>query len=196
MKKLLCTIAALMITGSAFGQGTVIFNNRLPTTQGGDQRIYLGGTAQLRGDVLNSMGFPGPGQGYRAGLYLVGAGGALTELAVRDIRFNAAGTANYFIDPITVNVTGVDVNQPATFRIRAWDADAANYDAAITSNLARGESNDVLVSALGGTPAGGGLPTADPYLEGLQEFNLFVPEPSVLTLGVLGAAGLLLRRRK
>jgi hypothetical protein len=196
MKKLLCTIAALMIVGSAFGQGTVIFNNRLPANLGGDQRIYLGGSSQMSGDALNSMGFPGPGQGYNAGLYLVGAGGALTEVTTRPFRFNGAGSANFFIDPITVNVTGIAAGNPGTFRILAWDADAASYDAAVAAGLAAGRSGDITVAQLGGVPASG-PPIADPYLEGLQEFNLFiVPEPSTLTLGVLGAAALLLRRRK
>jgi hypothetical protein len=47
------------------------------------------------------------------------------------------------------------------------------------------------------SPPLGGEVTPPPNLIGLTPFQFFlIPEPSVLALGVLGAATLLLRRRK
>jgi len=196
MKKLLCTIAALMITASAFGQGTVIFNNRLPALNGGDQNIYLGGTEQLRGDSLNSMGFPGPGAGYTAGLFLVGQD---TPIVTAPFRSNASGSANFFITApaAPVSITGRAPGTQAQLVIRAWQDTAGSWANAVANpaQFAHGESNPVTVTLGGEVP--GSPATPAPYLEGLQEFNLFiVPEPSTIALGVLGAAALLLRRRK
>jgi hypothetical protein len=82
--------------------------------------------------------------------------------------------------------------------MRAWETAAGSYETAATGvgGYLSGESNDVTIPQLGGTPAGG-APIPTPSLNGLQGFQIrVVPEPSTMALGVLGAAALLFRRRK
>ena len=172
MKKLLVTLAAVLVSVSTFAQGTVIFNNRVGTV---DAKIS-------RADGT------GAGAGVTAQLFLVGAGGALTPLTPTTTFRTTSAAAAFYLNQVSVTVPGVPAGSPATFRIRAWEG--ASYDTATI----KGESNDVLITQLGGQPATG-APIPDPALNGLQAFAL-VPEPSTLALGLLGAAALLYRRRK
>jgi len=179
MKKLLVTLAAVLVSASTFGQGTILFNNRTPT---GDARV-------TRPDGT------GAGAGITAQLFLVGAGGALTAIPGTTTFRETPAAATFFVNPTSVSVPGVAAGSAATVRMRAWATSAGSYDAAVAAGALRGESNDVTISQLGGTPAGGGAPIPDPGLSGLQSFAL-VPEPSTMALGLLGAAALLYRRRK
>jgi len=176
MKKLLVTLAAVLVSVSAFAQGTVTLNNRTST---GDAKIFM------------PDGVTGPGQnGGMAQLYL-SSGGTLTALTPSTPFRSSSAAASVFVTPIDVTVPGIAAGSPATFVLRAW-VGAGSYEAAAT----RGESAPVSVSALGGVPPGGGAPITTPDLAGLQGFNLVVPEPSTIALGVLGAAALFIRRRK
>jgi len=182
MKKLLVTLAAVLVSVSSFAQGTVIFNNRTPS---GDAPIS-------RPDGT------GAGAGITAQLYLVPSGGgapvALTPTTT--FRTTSAAAAFFVTDINPFRVEGVLPGQSATFLLRAWETAAGSYEAAAASStFLRGESNPVTITQLGGTPAGG-APIPTPALNGLQAFTLFVPEPSTMALGVLGAAALLFRRRK
>ena len=174
MKKLLVTLTAALVTASTFGQGTVIFNTRIGTV---DAKVS-------RADGT------GAGAGWTAQLYLVGAGGALTALTPTTTFRTTSAAAAFYVNQVTITVPGVAAGNPATFRMRAWEG--ASYDTAVL----KGESNDVTITQLGGTPAGGGAPIPDPTLVGLQGFTCPLPEPSSITLGLLGAAVFLCRRRK
>jgi hypothetical protein len=172
MKKLLVTLTAVLVCVSAFGQGTVIFNNRIGSVDAPVRRPD--GT--------------GAGAGVTAQLYLVGAGGALTALTPTSTFRTTSAAAAFYLNQVTVTVPGIAAGNPGTFRIRAWEG--ASYDTAVL----KGESNDVTITQLGGQPSTG-APIPDPALAGLQGFTL-VPEPSTMALGLLGAAALLYRRRK
>jgi hypothetical protein len=179
MKKLLVTLAAVLVSVSSFAQGSLIFNNR---TQSGDAPV-------TRPDGT------GAGAGITAQLYLVGAGGVLTPLTPTTTFRTTSAAAAFFVTEINPFVIdGILPGQPATVRMRAWETSAGSYEAAVAASALNGQSNDVLIPQLGGTPAGG-APIPTPSLNGLQGFAL-VPEPSTMALGVLGAAALLFRRRK
>jgi len=178
MKKLLIAIAAVLITAATYGQGQVVFANRVGAA-GLDAPVFIKGTQQ------------GPGPSWTSQLFLVGAGGALTPLTppstFQEAGAGAAAVRDRYWTAQTVDVPGIAPGGNATFRVRAWQTALGNFDAAAT---ARGESQDFSVAVGGGT-----LPPAN--LTTLQAFNVTViPEPSVLALGVLGGAALLLRRRK
>jgi hypothetical protein len=174
MKKLLVTLTAVLVSVSAFGQGSVIFNNRVGTVDAPIRRPD--GT--------------GAGAGVTAQLYLVGAGGALTALTPTSTFRTTSAAAAFYLNQVTVTVPGIAPGNPGTFRIRAWEG--ASYD----TSLLKGESNDVTITQLGGQPSTG-APIPDPALAGLTGFALVaVPEPSTMALGLLGAAALLYRRRK
>jgi len=179
MKKLLITLAAVLVSASTFAQGTIKFNNRL--------------TGQVDAPVSLPGGTVGAGSlaGATAQLYLIPAGGgapvALTPATT--FRTTSAAAMFYVNEPLTgVVVPGVPAGSTANIQLRAWSG-GTSYETAVI----RGESNIIPVS-LGGTPAQG-APIPDAVLSGLQGFAL-VPEPSTIALGVLGAAALLYRRRK
>jgi hypothetical protein len=178
MKKLLVTLTAVLVSVSTFGQGTIFFNNR---TSAGDVRIYAP-------DGTSGAGTAAPV--VNAQLFLVPSGGGALVPLTPATTFRTGAAASFFVNPVDVVVAGINAGSPATILVRAWDAAAGSYDAAVL----RGESTPFTISALGGiSPTGTIVPTPD--LAGLQSFTM-VPEPSTIALGVLGAAALLYRRRK
>jgi hypothetical protein len=178
MKKLLITLAAVLVSASTFAQGTIKFNNRL-TGQVDAPVSYLVSTVGA-GSVAGAM----------AQLYLIPATGAPVALTpATTFRTTSAAAMFYVNEPTSgISVPGVAAGQTANIQLRAW-VGADSYETA----LQRGESNIIPVS-LGGVPAVG-APIPDAVLTGLQGF-IIVPEPSTMALGVLGAAALLFRRRK
>lgn len=181
MKKLLIAIAAVLVSVAAHAQGTVSFNTRI--------------TGVLDAPVeLGAPGGAGPGPTYTAELVLVGAGGTLTPIpqSVTTFRTVPAGgnalLAKYVNTVATVEVPGVATGGSATLRFRAYLTSAGSFDAATATQ--RGQSTDFTVTGLGGGP------TPPANLVGITGFVIPVPEPSTIALGVLGAAALLLRRRK
>jgi len=185
MKKLLVTLAAVLVSVSAFAQGqfgTIVFNNRNLTAPGGG--TY---NAPINGitDPANT----------HAQLYLVtGSGASAVYTPLNPLQvFRASPNQAFFTGPVSVDVTG---QAPGTsglnFVVRAWEG-AGTYDTA----TARGESALITVAAgLGGTTQGGAifLPPDLGGPQGLQSFT--IPEPSTIAFGLLGAAALLYRRRK
>ena len=84
----------------------------------------------------------------------------------------------------------VQPGTPATFVVRAWLTSFGSYDAARNAGLSSASSDPFVV-----TVGGGNLPPTD--LTTLKSFTLFTfPEPSTITIGVLGGAVLLLFRRR
>jgi hypothetical protein len=182
MKKLLIALAAVLITASSYGQGQVVFANKVGTAV--DAPVTVAGSNPA----------VGPGPTYSAQLYLVGAGGSLTALTPAS-TFRPAGTGGaaiadrYWVNQ-DVTVPGVASAAEGTFRVRAWLTSAGSFDAAKTAGGGFGESADFKV-----TVGGGLLPSAN--LTTLQAFTVVpVPEPTIIALGVLGASALFLRRRK
>jgi hypothetical protein len=187
MKKLLVTLAAVLVSVSSFAQatsGTITFNNR------GLSPATAGGTPYNA--PINNVTDPASA---RAQLYLVtGTAGSEVYTPLTPLQtFRASPNQAFFVGPVSVSVDG---QAPGTsglrFVVRAWQG-AANYDAAVI----KGQSDPITVAAgLGGTgPGGVFLPPDLGGPNGLQSFSL-VPEPSTIALGVLGAAALLYRRRK
>jgi hypothetical protein len=177
MKKLLIALAAVMLTAASYGQGQVVFANKVGTAV--DAPVFLAGTQT------------GPGPDYSAQLFL-SSGGSLTALTPAT-TFRAAGTGaaaiadRYWINQDVI-VPGVASGATATFVVRAWKTSAGSYDNAALAG--RGESAAFQVAV-----GGGQLPPAN--LTTLQGFSVTaVPEPATIALGVLGAAALVLRRRK
>jgi hypothetical protein len=177
MKKLLVTLAAVLVSASTFGQGTINFNN-LVSSAGIDAPVY------------KPDGVTGAGAGTQANaqLFLV-TGTTFTALTpATTFRATPAGAAQrYVTPPAPVVVPNIAGGSQATVVLRAWEG--ASYDTATV----RGQSNPITI-----TLGGGGSPPAVPAnLVGLTTFNMTaIPEPSTMALGLLGAAALLYRRRK
>jgi len=198
MKKIAILMAAIVLGSlSAMAQGNIAF-----TDQGSTEKIYIstngGSTSNLIGQGLSGIG-AGPGQvNFR--LYVQTNGVA--------VNFNADGTpVNMFLVGTTTNLgstsTGANglfnggfplaLNSPwdGTFPIEFY------YWAQTQNGLYTGHSSlgTAYTLTTGATPANSTFGIGAGLVPG---FSLLapVPEPGTILLGGLGAAGLLLFRRR
>jgi hypothetical protein len=207
MKKLALASLALTCAASVFAQGTVVFNNRVTGTL--VTHVYLGGNAQRIGNgtgdtpsgTADWTGFTAlSGAGYWSALLAAnGANQAESSLqqATPTTTFRT-GTAVGNIAGVTATLNNVPADAPvATIEMVAWDNSSGQYS---TWALAKAAWNANLIAA--GTSGTfnlgpiGGLGSA-PTMTGLQSFNIYlVPEPTTFALAGLGAAALLIFRRR
>lgn len=171
MKKVIIALTSLMVAVSAFAQGTVVFNNRIPGVV--DAKVTFQGK--------------GVGAGFTAELLAGPSANQLVALKpTATFRTSPDAALGYIVAPAeALVVPNVAPGGNATIVMRAFNG--ATFD---TSSI-RGQSAPIVVKLGGeGTP-----PSLPANLVGLQAFEL-IPEPSTIALGLLGAAALLLRRRK
>jgi len=132
-------------------------------------------------------------------LYVGANAGSLGPIG-SPVAFAPAGSgAEGYIDSGTISVTDPTLNagSSAVYVLRAWNASAgATFEAASVAPGGIFGSSAVTPITLGGTVPGTPptLLTATANLH--ASFPVGVPEPSVLALGLLGGAALILRRRK
>ena len=169
MKKLILTVAAVMVSVAAFAQGLITFNNRVGTSINGRVTFADGPNAGQ-----------GVGAGYTAQLFAgVDANSLSALLPVTDFRITSAAAQGY-VNAVDVVVPTIAAGAKATVVMRVFDS----------TGFKAGESLPITITLGGGT-----LPPAN--LEGLQPFTASViPEPSTIALAALGIGALLLRRRK
>lgn len=215
MKKTTLTLLALGTAVSVFAQGTVTFNNAssgngvstrvFGPEAGNAYAIVVGnrsndtptGTQVYTGALLTGSGyvaqlFGANGAGVDAGSLVAATSAATTFRTGTGAGVVAATTAVFGNIPLDAAV--------GTFQLRVWDntsglyADWASASVAWQAGLiAAGMSPTVNINAIGGQA------NTPPYLAGLQSFNIYmipVPEPSTFVLAGLGAAGLLIFRRR
>jgi len=197
MKKLFSLVALTLASFGALAQGTLNFANG------------AGGSPPVNAPVFDTDGTTKlAGAGFIAQLYAGAVGTAWDSLtAITPTAVFATGlNAGYFFGG-AIPVTGVAAGSSAAAQVRVWNSAFATWNAAWAAYQAGNPTAKVGVSGWNGgpalptttltTPALGGGPTPTPNLVGLTSFHLYsVPEPSTIALGVLGAAALLLRRRK
>jgi len=204
MKKVLLTLAAVACAASVFAQGTVVFNNRV--TGQFTTHVYLGGTTQLFGNgptdlpagstVWGPEFVPLAGAGYTAALLSDGPGGWLQAAGTTTFRTGAA--AGFTVQTTATLANVAKDAQSAQLQMVAWDnkgGTITTWEAAraawLNKEIAAGMSPIFTVNSIGGdfnTP---------PTLTGLQSFNIyFIPEPSTFALAGLGAAALMIFRRR
>jgi hypothetical protein len=165
MKNLFCSVAIVFLHLSAFGQGAVVFNNRVGTE-------VNAGVACINQPFGGGAG-RGPGPGYTAQLLLVGSGGSLTPLFPTTTFRTTSAAAGFFINGVDVTIPGVSPGSPATLRMVVWLSAYGSYEAARGHGFG-GESINFTV-----TTGGGLLPPTN--LVGLQPFSVWcIPEPSTL----------------
>jgi len=201
MKKSILTLVALGAAVSVMGQGIVNFSTRVsgtvighvydvggPARTGNTASETPAGTQTYAGALLQGTGFSaelwaanGAGQN-EAALALVP--GSLTT-------FRTGATLGGTPAPLTLPVPGVPAGGTGTFQIRAWDnSTGATYALATT----KGKSALFDVSGLGD-----GVLTLPADFANFRSFNLVgsvIPEPSTFVLAGLGAAALVIFRRR
>ena len=200
MKKVLLTLASVLVGLSAYAQGTVAFQNR-DTANNISAPIYdvsVGGTKLV-------------GTAYLAQLYFGAVGAAesaFQAVSIAPVSFRGtlptdatAGYVNVGADT-SRSLSGIPFNTPVQVQIRAWSAaGGATYEAALAAAQANsaihiGKSTPITI-----TTAASALNTPSPMV-GLASFALtsqagpIIPEPTTIALGLLGAALLFIRRRQ
>jgi hypothetical protein len=203
MKKLATLFAMTAVgLGSAWAQGTIDFHN--PNT-------FPLRVQDAAGNVttVGATGSPLGPASVRVGLF-VGANGAanISAMTMVGMVTNSASTVPLFVgtfnggNPYTI--TPSTPNAQVAFAFAAWSIStgALTYDAAkLATTGYLGESAIGQNYTLGGFGSPPSLPGAT-FGAGAGQISGFtltpvpVPEPSTLALGVLGAAALLMRRRK
>jgi hypothetical protein len=218
MKKLALITLALTCAAGAFAQGTVIFNNRIVGTVLTHVYGPLAGSPTSH-KIGNGTADTNPGATDWTGYTLVGTTGGLGAATTFSqlLAANGANTPeNQLLPSIPTttfrtggaagNIVGVTAtlgNVPldaanATVEMVAWDNSSGLYStwaqasvAWLGGLIAAGNSGPLNVAAIGG------VQNSAPSLNGLQSFNLyFIPEPTSFALAGLGAAAMLIFRRR
>jgi hypothetical protein len=181
LKKSLILAAVMAAAVSSYGQGLITFD----TT--GKARVTNAA------DGANLSGAAWLGQLYASST----ADGSLTALGTPQ-AFRAGVNAGYvrIAPPASSTLTAPTAAPGGTtyLSLRAWESKYATYEEAVAGGGIAGASK-VWAQA---TSDPGAQPPAPPQaLNGLEAFSVaVVPEPSLLALMGVGAAALLLRRRK
>jgi hypothetical protein len=196
MKKILLLAALLATATSMFGQGVVLFNNRVgtspnftvdaPITDPSGQRVN-GNDSQWRVALYGAAGSGAP----ESSMAIMT--NPQTGQGVVGFRGTSAATYGYVNVGTEGNrsLPGLGYNSPVTVQVRAWGGGYASYEAATAAGAPTGKSVTLnLTTTLSDTDP------AIPPLVGLNSFQI-VPEPSSIALGLLGLGALaLIRRRK
>jgi hypothetical protein len=218
MKKLILAAITTACAASAFAQGTVNFSTRDAL---GSSHVYIGGTTQIKGmgPADNPTG-PTDYTGYRligtlpGGLpeaqhffaQLLGAEGTgipeaslLPSTSPPTTFRTGAASGQVALNTATFNNISGNGALSGTFEMVAWDNTSGLYPTwaqasqAWTAGLIYGGRGNVFSL----TSIGGGLntpPSIEPFA---QSFNVYiVPEPATIALAGLGAAALLIFRRR
>jgi len=208
MKKTLLTTVLACATVCAFAQGTIQFTARAtgtvvahvygPEPGNATNRLTGNTTAETPAGTQTYTGALLAGSGFSAELWAGSNGtveGSLAAVAGSLSTFRTGGFAGFWFPPAGgIPIPGVLEGGIATLQVRVWDnagGTITSWAGASSGNLAKG------VSALFQSTPLGGL-SAPPVLDNMRSFNLqsTVPEPSTFVLAGLGAAGLLIFRRR
>jgi hypothetical protein len=204
MKKLV-VLLTLVATVSAYSQGTVSFQTRLTTPAIDAPITYADGGPALAGTRPNGT-LTGAFQGSTA--YAALYGGATANdltLLIPAVGFRSGTASGYVLvgSASSRDVPGTVVGGSGYFQIRAWDTGVAGSTwESLTPAVPHyeGQSAVIRVANLGGgSPPAPAAPliNADTGV-GIAGFQMtYVPEPSIIGLGLLGAlAGLMVFRRR
>lgn len=190
MKKTLVIFAAsILLPQICFCQTTIVFK----TAFGGnpvDQFVYKNEDNELIKLDRNFFGqrWVGPTGGTRSAI----------GSPVRFTYFGGAEdpSAVGAIDAGPVQVTTTGNSFVADVQLYAWDAALATYAAAQTAGAFHAISA-IMTGALGGNAASGPpVPAPDLPSLGFQAFFFPLPEPSTVTFGFIGLAGLFAARHR
>lgn len=181
MKKLILTLALGVACVSAMAQGTVALGN---AGAGLDAPVWLDSVGSAAGKV---------GAGFVAQLWGGPAGSAESALTAQGATtsfFTGAGAGYFAGGPRTV--TGVAGGSVAVLQVRVWNTAAGATWAEANANPLGIVGASGLVNITLSVP-----PATPPNMVGLTSWAVVpVPEPSSFALAGLGAAAMLIFRRR
>lgn len=210
MKKLLVLTALLGVACYSFGQGALNFANTSTTL------ISAGGTATpTRTASLSTVYYMALFWNNTGTAAPVGYNDPLWQQVASTAPNFTAGTGRFTANPLSastapVTITGPQPGSTVSLIVRAWSGNAgATWAEALAFYNNGAPSADMYLGQSVFSPnfvlGGGALPTPALFgaaLPGIQGFNMalipgtIVPEPSSMVLAGLGAASLLLFRRR
>jgi hypothetical protein len=213
MRKNITALVALTVLGSAvsvLAQGQLNYSIRVTGSVVGHvygasagEQARSGNTAtEVPPGLTTYAGALLQGTGFSAQLFgALGVGqseSALTAVAGSIVSFRTGATLGGTIATLTLTIPQVPVGGTGTFQLRAWD----NLNGTLTTWAAAEQAWNNGLTAAGKS----GLfevvaltesPNIPPNMLGFRSFNLtIVPEPSTFVLAGLGAAALLIFRRR
>jgi hypothetical protein len=221
MKKLILTAVTLASATTVFAQGTVTFSTR---DANGSSHIWIGGPTQIIGRGITDN--PTGAMDYAAlGAHLIGTvsagGGGLFEAQHWFSQLLGApgagqpesglipsssppttfrtGSASGQVALTTATFNNIQPDAPnGTFQMVVWDNSSGLYPTWGSASTAwqaglifAGRGNVFSLTSIGGNLTV--PPSIEPFA---MSFNIVVPEPSTVALLGLGAAGILIFRRK
>ena len=211
MSKNISALVALGLLGSAvsvLAQGQLNYSIRVTGSVVGHvygrvpwEGFKSGNTAsETPAESTVYAGAPLEGSGFSAQLFAANGAnlpeGALTAVPGSVVPFRTGATLGGTIAPLTLSVYQVPVGGTGTFQLRVWNnmggtltSWAAAEPAWLSGTIAAGKSALFNVAALTENP------NIPPNMLGFRSFNIS-PEPSTFLLGGLGAAALLIFRRR
>jgi len=197
MKKVILTVIAVAgLSASVLAQGTITADN---LNGGGNNH------ATSLGLFFNGDGTPYTGAFLN--MQLLGGADAASLAPVATFVGAANGLVSFgggqYADPLGLSyaVPGVALGGNATLRVLAWRGAALTFGQALGNDQFQAWNGSANVSAstfsfINATGGGGTPPGLPKSLDGMPAMSLVVPEPSTLALAGLGAAALLMYRRR
>jgi len=198
-RTILTTLVALAAVVSVSAQGFINFSTRVSGTVIGHVYGVDASNVALSGNSASetpagAVVYPGAllaGTGFYAQLF-VDTGSGFVAVPGSLTTFRTGASLGGTIAPLVLSVPGVAIHSAGTFQVRAWDnggnAGQIQWDAALN----RGASASFQVLNLGD-----GVLDFPADMANFRSFNLtIVPEPSTFVLAGLGAAALLIFRRR
>jgi hypothetical protein len=192
MKKI-ATMLAVVALGvlSIQAQGLIVADNQGNT---GNSTATTSGLFYLNNGVTTSL-LTTPT--LNLAIYGGSSAGSMTLLATfsgANALFAGGNAGEYydFMQGLSIVVPGVALSGTATLQLYAWTGAFTSYASAVTGGAA------TAVSAAFTNPTGGGgsPPSLPAVLSGMPSMVLAVPEPATIALMGLGAASLLIFRRR
>lgn len=201
MKKYLSMLAVVAVAASAFAQGTVNFSNNGTTLVKAGADAASAVAVPAAGGYVQFLWAP---SGSTAGAY---TGQSLTAWLGANTAWKAIDTSIKAFGPVagrflggTVSVPTATAGAPIQAIVAAWTGNFASFDAAVAAGTGQWGLSSAFAVATGNpntTPAGTpGLITGAGGFTGMTITSSIIPEPSTLTLAGLGAAALMIFRRR
>jgi hypothetical protein len=217
MKKLLLTSTLVCATVAAsFGQGTLVFGNNFGKTtwrapiygpEPGNPSLVIQGAGTASTPTAGTVQYTGPllaGTGFDIAFYggptsATGVGAGLQLLTIETSFSTTAALAGFTTSTITLTDPNVAAGASENYQVFAWGnlGGTVNTLAAAQADWALGEIA-YGSSPINTTTAGLGGGTVFGPNTTFASFNITqsTPEPATMALVGLGAAGMLLIRRK
>lgn len=205
MKKLLVTIAITASCVCAFAQGKVTFgndSNHLIQFTTDSSKLVSASTANanpLAGLAIPQIGSANPINLANFTAQLLAGTSASSLAPVSTVVAGLSGLADGRLANTPLTLTGIPAGTPAFFQVLVYETAGSSYANAVSKGYFAGESSvfTLVPGSIVGPPLSSPLaPGLSTWANGPITISGVVPEPSTFALAGLGAAAMLIFRRR